>query len=145
MDSGGDENLRKLQLEDGLRHLGLSLRRTSQPRKGKWRPENATEVTNEWSFAAQEAYIRGRKRLYHVLETMTRMHWLHSHTGGVFEREVDKKVQKFLWANAVDQVQDMPLWRHLPDPLPWLPQYATSGEALDAAVAAAMPRRSRSS
>ncbi len=60
-----------------------------------------------------------------------------SHTGGVFEREVDKKVQKFLWANAVDQVQDMPRWRHLPDPLPWLPQYATSGAALDAAVAAA--------
>ena len=86
-----------------------------------------------------------------MLETMTRMHWLLSHTGGVFERAVDKKVEemhgcKFKnYPNAVDQVQNMPLWRTLPDPLPWLPQYATSGEALDAAVAAAMPRRSRSS
>ena len=69
----------------------------------------------------------------------------------LFERAVDKKVEeipgcKFKnYPRAVDQVQNMPLWRHLPDPLPWLPQYATSGEALDAAVAAAMPRRSRSS
>ena len=67
------------------------------------------------------------------------------------KRAVDKKVEemhecKFKnYPNAVDQVQNMPLWRTLPDPLPWLPQYATSGEALDAAVAAAMPRRSRSS
>ena len=85
-----------------------------------------------------------------MLETMTRMHWLQSHTGRVFEREVDKWTSGRGWypamyPNAVDQVQNMPLWRTLPDPLPWLPQYATSGEALDAAVAAAMPRRSRSS
>ena len=86
---------------------------------------------------------------------MTRMHWLHSHTGGAYKRAVDERVESYrewkghtypgIYRDMVGEVQHMDRFRHLPGPLPWLPQYATSGEALDAAVAAAMPRRSRSS
>jgi len=94
--------------------------------RSKRRPVRRTAGPRSGSFITSPATRRG-------------------HTGGAFEREVDKKVRKLMYPNAVGQVQDMPRWRHLPDPLPWLPQYATSGEALDAAVAAAMPRRSRSS
>ena len=96
-----------------------------------------------------EDYIRGRSQdsLYHVLETMTRMHWLHSHTGGAYERAVDERVESYrewegrtypgIYRDVVDEVQHMDRLRHLPARLPWLPQYASSGAALDAAVAAA--------
>ena len=128
MDSWQGPYTRKLELVKGLRHLGLSLRGDSQ---------------------TCEDYIRGRSQdsLYHVLETMTRMHWLHSHTGGAYKRAVDERVESYrewegrtypgIYRDVVDEVQHMDRFRHLPARLPWLPQYATSGAALDAAVAAA--------
>ena len=82
-----------------------------------------------------------------MLETMTRMHWLHSHTGGAYKRAVDERVESYrawegrtypgIYRDVVDEVQHMDRFRHLPARLPWLPQYASSGAALDAAVAAA--------
>ena len=126
-------------LEEGLRHLGLErVARLSRD----------VVVAGFRVGATCDDYIQRRtsNSLYHVLETMTRMHWLHSHTGGAYERAVDEEAKDLrdyygphprIYREAIDKVQSMDRFRNLPDRLPWLPQYATSGAALDAAVAAA--------
>jgi hypothetical protein len=125
---------------DFVRSKRRPVRRTAGPRSG-------SVITS--SPATRRGHIRGRSHdsLYHVLETMTRMHWLHSHTGGAYKRAVDERVESYreweghtypgIYRDMVGEVQHMDRFRNLPARLPWLPQYASSGAALDAAVAAA--------
>ena len=100
------------------------------------------------------AYVRTGGDAFRALSTAARMHWLHEHTGGAYAAAVEAGVADEadhrgfypgIYRAVTQEVQVWPQFR-LPRALPWLPQFATTREALDAAlrVADADEHRKRS-
>ena len=91
------------------------------------------------------AYVRTGNDAFRALSTAARMHWLHEHTGGAYAAAVEEGVADEadhrgfypgIYRAVTQEVQVWPQFR-LPLVLPWLPQFATTREALDAALRAA--------
>ena len=100
------------------------------------------------STVANEHIRSGGKRhaLDHVLRNAARMHWLYEHTNGEYEREVEECVRDYgehkgyfpgIYAYATSGVQLSSQFKLPVNGLPWLPQFANTADALQAALYAA--------
>ena len=96
-----------------------------------------------------QAYIDspGATDLKDVLRTMAHMHWLHNHTNGAYRSALNREVETLsaivgffypgIRGEAASIVNELPRFALPVNGLPWLPQFITTREAIDAAVAAA--------
>lgn len=120
-----EQTIRRDRLTNGLAVLGLQLRSDS-------------EVCN--------AYIQSGTDLARALRTAAHMHFLHEHTNGAYSAAVNEEVEgdaehygfyySGIYRDATLCVQGRAQFR-LPPVLPWLSQFASTAEALDAALRAA--------
>lgn len=97
------------------------------------------------SLLSREYVSNGRRDLGFVLTKMAHAHYLHEHTGGEYLRAVDEEVASIgercgfhdgIYARAAREVQFSRRFA-LPASLPWLPLFATTRDAIDAALTAA--------
>ena len=97
------------------------------------------------------AYINSGGEIAPVLRSAAHMHWLHEHTNGAYGEAVEACVQDEgehrgyyagIYREATQMVQQSPEFR-LPGSLPWLAEFATTQDALDAALSAADPDEQR--